>query len=68
VVVVATRSVEDRSRLSASTTGVSGADHRNRGANDLRSALALVAESELADASYYRLEGRRVWRSFTSKE
>ena len=27
-----------------------------------------VAESELADASYYRLEGRRVWLSFTWNE
>jgi hypothetical protein len=23
-----------------------------------------IAESELADASYYRLEGRRVWLTF----
>jgi hypothetical protein len=23
-----------------------------------------AAESEMADASYYRLEGRRVWRTF----
>ena len=48
VVVVATRIVEDRSRLSASTTVVSGADLRNRGANDLRSALALVAGVDIA--------------------
>src|SRR5512137_2983171 len=48
VIVVATRIVEDRSRLSASTTVVSGADLRNRGANDLRSALALVAGVDIA--------------------
>jgi outer membrane receptor protein involved in Fe transport len=48
VVVIATRIKEDRSRLSASTSVVSGADLRRRGANDLRSALALVAGVDIA--------------------
>lgn len=48
VVVIATRLNEDRSRLSASTSVVSGADLRRRGANDLRSALALVAGVDIA--------------------
>lgn len=48
IVVVATRINEDRSRLSASTTVVQGEDLRRRGANDLRSALALVAGVDIA--------------------
>jgi iron complex outermembrane recepter protein len=48
VVVVATRIVQERSHLSASTSVVSGDDLRNRGATDLRSALALVAGVDIA--------------------
>jgi len=43
IVVIATRMPEDRSNLSASTTVLQGQDLRDRGARDLRSALALVA-------------------------
>ena len=48
VVVVATRIEEDRTNLSASTTVLRGQDLRDRGATDLRSALALVAGVDIA--------------------
>ncbi len=48
IVVIATRIPEDRANLSASTTVVQGKDLRDRGATDLRSALALVAGVDIA--------------------
>ncbi|HEX7374217.1 MAG TPA: TonB-dependent receptor plug domain-containing protein, partial [Steroidobacteraceae bacterium] len=48
VVVIATRIAEDRANLSASTSVVKGQDLRDRGARDLRSALALVAGVDIA--------------------
>jgi len=46
--VVATRIAEDPRKLSASVTVIDGQDLRNRGASDLRSALALVAGVDIA--------------------
>ena len=48
IVVTATRLPEDRTNLPVSTTVVSGRSLRDRGASDLRSALALVAGVDIA--------------------
>jgi len=48
IVVTATRLPEDRTNLSVSTTVVSGRSLQDRGASDLRSALALVAGVDIA--------------------
>ena len=48
IVVTATRIEEDRTQLSASTTVVTGQDLRDRGATNLRSALAMVAGVDIA--------------------
>jgi len=48
IVVIATRIPEDRANLSASTTVIQGSDLRDRGATDLRSALAMVAGVDIA--------------------